>query len=126
MQLFLNNGDLNSGLYEGMVVGRRRFGGTQTPHGFGVINYFTNDPFQRLNYTGEWVSGNREGNGTTYFKDGTVYEGEYRDGVEHGDGKIRQASHSLIGGGLESGASSCEVYLLIAPHARPRPADLAP
>ena len=39
--------------------------------------YFT--PSQsRVNYTGEWVNGEREGNGTTNFRDGAVYRGEYR------------------------------------------------
>ena len=89
LQIFLNDKKgLNAGLYEGDVVGRRRFGSSQVPHGFGIINYFTNDKFHRLNYTGEWVDGNRHGNGTTYFKDGSVYRGEYRDGVEDGEGTI--------------------------------------
>ena len=39
--------------------------------------YFT--PSQsRVNYTGEWVNGERQGNGTTNFRDGAVYRGEYR------------------------------------------------
>ena len=32
----------------------------------------------RVNYTGHWVQGEREGNGTTSFRDGAVYTGEYR------------------------------------------------
>lgn len=84
----MNDGNLNSGLYEGTVRGRRRFGGSQVPHGRGVINYFTNDALQRLNYTGEWRGGDREGRGTTWFRDGTVYVGEYEGGVEHGEGRI--------------------------------------
>ena len=71
------------------MIGRRRFGRTQVPQGRGVINYFTNDKFHRLNYTGEWVNGTRHGGGTTFFKDGSVYEGEYKEGVEHGEGTIR-------------------------------------
>ena len=31
----------------------------------------------------------RHGGGTTFFKDGSVYEGEYNEGVEHGEGTIR-------------------------------------
>jgi len=87
-ELFLNKNDLNSGLYEGEVKGRRRFGGTQVPHGFGSIFYFSNDKFNRVNYTGEWVNGDREGNGTTHFRDGAVYQGEYKSGLEHGQGYI--------------------------------------
>ena len=32
----------------------------------------------RVNYTGQWVEGEREGNGTTSFRDGAVYTGQYR------------------------------------------------
>ena len=46
LQLFLNRDDLNSGLYEGEVKGRRRFGSSQVPHGVGTINYFTNDKYE--------------------------------------------------------------------------------
>ena len=68
--------------------GRKRFGSSQVPHGHGVIHYFTNDALQRLNYTGEWRAGSREGEGTTWFRDGTVYVGGYEGGVEHGEGRI--------------------------------------
>ena len=44
--------------------------------------------FTRVNYTGEWVNGDREGNGTTHFRDGAVYQGEYKSGLEHGQGYI--------------------------------------
>ena len=39
--------------------------------------YFTSSQ-SRVNYTGEWVNGERQGNGTTNFRDGAVYRGEYR------------------------------------------------
>lgn len=87
-ELFLNKNELNSGLYEGEVRGRRRFGETQVPHGYGAIYYFSNDKYNRVNYTGEWVNGERQGNGTTNFRDGAVYRGEYRSGLEHGQGYI--------------------------------------
>ena len=48
------------------------------PHGVGTIYYFTTDKFNRVNYTGDWVQGEREGNGTTSFKDGAVYQGGYK------------------------------------------------
>lgn len=87
-ELFLNSDDLNAGLYEGEVRGRKRFGDTQVPHGVGTIYYFTTDKYNRVNYTGEWVGGEREGNGTTSFRDGAVYTGQYRSGLEHGQGFI--------------------------------------
>jgi len=87
-ELFLDNNDLNAGLYEGEVKGRRRFGDSQVPHGLGTIYYFTNDKFNRVNYTGEWVDGQREGNGSTFFQDGAHYIGGYREGLESGAGML--------------------------------------
>ena len=65
------------------------YGLYQVPHGRGTIYYFTSDKFNRVNYTGDWVDGEREGNGSTSFKDGAVYEGEYKEGLENGVGIIR-------------------------------------
>ena len=42
-----------------------------------------------LSNLGYWKAGFRSGNGTTYFRDGAVYEGDYADGIEHGNGMIR-------------------------------------
>merc|ERR1712062_302381 len=83
-ELFLDSNDLNAGLYDGEVRGRKRFGETQKPHGIGTIYYFNNDKYNRVNFTGSWVLGQREGNGTTTFKDGAIYRGEYRQGLEDG------------------------------------------
>ena len=103
-QLFLNDGDdLNSGLYEGMVKGRRRFGTTQVPHGFGIINYFNNDKFHRKNYTGYWENGTRHGNGTTHFRDGSMYKGQYGNGVEVGRGTITYPNGNILKGTFTDG-----------------------
>ena len=77
LQIFYDKDDLNSGLYEGTVRGRRLFTSSAIPHGQGTIYYFNNDKYHRVNYTGDWVDGTREGNGTTNFKDGSVYRGMY-------------------------------------------------
>jgi len=87
-QLFLGRSELNAGLYEGEVKGRKRFGESQVPHGEGTIYYFNTDKFNRVNYTGHWVNGQREGNGTTNFQDGTQYRGGYRQGLETGPGLL--------------------------------------
>jgi len=87
-ELFLDNNDLNAGLYEGEVKGRRRFGDSQVPHGIGTIYYFSNDKFNRVNYTGQWVNGQREGNGSTFFQDGAHYIGGYLEGLESGAGML--------------------------------------
>ena len=75
LQIFYDKDELNSGLYEGTVRGRRLFTSSAIPHGQGTIYYFNNDKYHRVNYTGDWVQGTREGNGTTNFKDGSVYKG---------------------------------------------------
>ena len=77
LQIFYDKDDLNSGLYEGTVRGRRLFTSSAIPHGQGTIYYFNNDKYHRVNYTGDWVDGTREGNGTTNFKDGSVYRGTF-------------------------------------------------
>ena len=103
MQLFLNNDDLNAGLYDGMVKGRKRFGSTQVPHGHGTIHYFTNDKYHRDNYTGDWVNGQREGNGSTNFRDGSMYAGQYSQGYEHGLGVIRYKNGDILEGEFRMG-----------------------
>jgi len=95
-ELFLNSDDLNAGLYEGEVRGRKRFGDTQVPHGVGTIYYFTTDKYNRVNYTGDWVNGQREGNGSTSFKDGAVYQGGYEQGLEAGAGFIRYENGNTL------------------------------
>jgi len=95
-ELFLDSNDLNAGLYDGEVTGRRRFGDSQVPHGVGTIYYFTTDKFNRVNYTGDWVQGEREGNGTTSFKDGAVYQGGYKKGLENGAGFIRYENGNTL------------------------------
>ena len=94
----MSDNDLNAGLYEGMVMGRRLFGSSQVPHGHGTIHYFTNDKYHRDNYTGQWLNGDRHGNGTTYFRDGSVYSGEYLNGLENGMGVIRYATGEKLTG----------------------------
>lgn len=102
-ELFLNGDDLDSGLYEGEVRGRRLFGGSQIPHGWGTIYYFTTDKYNRQNYTGDWVNGTREGNGTTFWRDGSIYSGEYRNGLEDGFGNIRYPNGNTLDATFEQG-----------------------
>ena len=103
LQIFLDKDDLNSGLYEGTVRGRRLFTSSAVPHGRGTIFYFNNDKFHRVNYTGQWVDGTRQGNGSTYFKDGSVYRGEYREGVEEGEGTILYPNGNILEGEFVDG-----------------------
>ena len=57
----------------------------------------------RVNFTGSWVQGEREGNGTTTFNDGAVYHGEYRRGLEHGRGFIRYPNGNNLDAEFEGG-----------------------
>lgn len=59
------------------------------PHGEGTITYFTDDPGDRYNYTGEWNRGVRQGFGATAFRDGRLYAGRYADNKENGRGTVR-------------------------------------
>lgn len=102
-EIFYDKDELNSGLYEGTVRGRRLFTSSAIPHGQGTIYYFNNDKYHRVNYTGDWVQGTREGNGTTNFKDGSVYRGEYYDGVEEGVGTIIYADGNVLEGEFSDG-----------------------
>jgi len=103
-ELFLNdNADLDSGLYEGTVSGRRRFSETQVPHGQGSIYYFTNDRFNRHNYTGSWVNGTREGNGTTFFRDGAIFTGLYKNGLETSVGTISYPNGNTLEAEFQEG-----------------------
>jgi len=95
-EVFIDLSALDSGLYEGSVRGRPRFGGTQRPHGTGTIFYFTNDQYNRQNYTGQWENGSREGTGTTHFKDGTFYTGNYHKSLEEGTGKISYPNGNVL------------------------------
>ena len=69
----------------------------------GTIFYFTTDKFNRVNYTGAWVEGEREGNGTTSFKDGATYQGGYQ---QVGLIFVLMCLHSLIRGWSMDLASS--------------------
>jgi len=102
-ELFLNRDELTNGLYEGDVIGRKLFGDSQVPHGFGTIYYYSTDKFQRLNYTGQWNNGAREGNGTTYFRDGALYRGEYKQGMEHGTGFILYPNENTLDAEFRNG-----------------------
>ncbi|XP_055017146.1 radial spoke head 10 homolog B, partial [Boleophthalmus pectinirostris] len=44
--------------------------------------------FQSNQYIGDFVCGQRHGQGTFYYADGAVYEGEWRNNKKHGTGKF--------------------------------------
>ena len=40
----------------------------------------------RLLYEGDYVNGSEEGNGKYFYEDGGYYEGQFKNGVRHGKG----------------------------------------
>ena len=51
-------------------------------HGFGV--YKIDD----ATYEGNWVEGRKEGKGKIIFKSGSIFEGEFKNDLKHGFGKM--------------------------------------
>jgi hypothetical protein len=48
-------------------------------------------------YEGEWRD-NKHGNGTLYYADGAMYEGQYADGKKHGNGIYYYADGAIYQG----------------------------
>ena len=70
-------GDFINGLY---YIGEKKGG---KKHGKG-IEYYTN---QKKAYEGDFVNDKREGNGKSFFEDGSIkYSGEWKNGSENGKG----------------------------------------
>ena len=56
-------------------------------HGFGKQSFAHNDEYERLSYEGFFENGVTSGNGTLKWKNGEKYEGNWKNGKEHGFGK---------------------------------------
>ena len=54
------------------------------PNGKGEIKYLD----EEINYKGDIINGNKNGFGILEFKDGTKYEGEFKEDKYNGKGKI--------------------------------------
>ena len=51
-----------------------------------------------VEYQGEWLDGMRHGQGTLTYKNGSVYEGEWQRGMKWGYGKMTYASSNFYEG----------------------------
>lgn len=54
-------------------------------HGTGVETYYS----MKGRYTGEWVNGTKEGKGTEIYKNGDVYEGQFKSNLKEGEGEYK-------------------------------------
>jgi len=74
-QVTLANGDT----YEGPLL-------NGVPHGNGILKYAS--PGNRKRYDGEFINGVPNGLGKIIYKDGEIYNGEFKDGLKSGRGKM--------------------------------------
>lgn len=63
-------------------------------HGKGTFYYL----FFKKSYSGEWYEGKRSGKGISYSKDSgqVIYEGEWKDDLMHGVGRLYDDNGNLI------------------------------
>ena len=62
-------------------------------HGTGKMTYEDGSVYQ-----GEWRDGKKRGKGTMTYADGDVYEGKWDEDVFHGTGKMTYADGSVYDG----------------------------
>ena len=60
------------------------------PEGQGTMTYGEESNFG--SYTGSWKAGKRSGQGTMTYSDGTTYKGSWKDDVRHGKGITAEAN----------------------------------
>ena len=56
------------------------------PEGQGVLEYPGNDEFERMYYEGGFKAKKAHGRGIMKWREGDKYEGEWKDGLRHGQG----------------------------------------
>jgi hypothetical protein len=70
----------DEGSYEGEI------NDSKNPEGQGTFEYRGDDEDGRLAYEGGWVNKKAEGFGVMRWQNGDRYEGEWKDGLRHGQG----------------------------------------
>ncbi len=82
--------DIESGLRRGeLLLDKGKYVGeilNGKPHGKGKISYVSTDEFDRVSYEGDWLDGNRTGQGTMIWKSGEKYVGGWNNGNRNGYG----------------------------------------
>jgi hypothetical protein len=84
---------------DGTYVGQVH-AGTETQHGRGVLTFTSGS---RDRYEGEWRDGKQHGCGIMTWTDGDRYEGEWRDGKRHGRGVFWFADGRVFDGAWAGG-----------------------
>ena len=113
----MNINDINDALGEATTPRRRRpteyyegptnlNGEPDTTSIAGIVGtmVYRSDPLYS-HYTGQWVNGLFEGNGTVIYRDGDVYTGQFLNGVPSGNGRIiyKTGEHSSYTGQILNG-----------------------
>lgn len=70
-------------------------------HGFGV--YIYDDPTGTCRYEGHWAKDQKNGKGVLKMKDGSVYEGQFKDGFYHDTGILKWANGDVYDGRWKKG-----------------------
>ena len=53
-------------------------------------------------YDGDWLNGQRNGQGKITYPSGNIYEGDWENGVKQGNGKMTFANGNIYEGGIEN------------------------
>ena len=57
-------------------------------HGCGILTYAADNPLGIESYSGDFIEGKPEGNGTEVLKSGITYVGQWLNGLYHGQGEL--------------------------------------
>lgn len=101
---------LSGSCQDGYGTFRTRDGGTYTGdfadgafHGSGSYTSAADKHGRRLNYKGEFVRGQMEGEGTMILRNGRTYIGDFANDLPHGRGEIRYSDGRIFRGSIRSG-----------------------
>jgi len=67
------------------------------PNGLGIYEGQVNPDNERVKYEGELTDGKPSGKGVFVYYDGDKYEGEWKKGLKHGNGKLKGTSIDIEG-----------------------------
>lgn len=77
--------------------------GVQTGYGENIwfLKRVSNSQYPlRNHYIGEFLNGERQGNGIFYYASGAIYDGQWKNNMKHGDGKFIFKNGCVFSGNL--------------------------